>query len=563
MKTLTFALFLLLGIHLPSPAQLSSLNDEFDDPYLFSLHWNNINDVEGWDISQLEQCRIDTVGSGRLVLQPYTCTWEKDKKGPFLFKPMQGDFIFTTEVTISNRKGKGLPKSEFSMAGCMIRVPKNIRDPAWWDPGQENYIYLTTGYATSRYTSCDPCPAPHLEAKSTVNSVSLSRITSLGSSTVTLRIARIENTIFLLYREPGGSFQVLESYERPDFPNTLQVGLIGYTDWRKARTFTDDFHNRHTLTAPLPVGSPNDTQVDFSPDLQARFDYARFEEVSVPTHLDRNDLSRATPEELLRFLGKDPIIASAPAPAATTRYISIWKPAAGKQLEIRGLRQKVFLDTLPPLAKRNYHLAKVLVYFQDGKWRYDGVWRQGGGPSAFYQMENWETFKSWTRVMAQKGFELAQIEIFGDETHPYYAGVWRASESEKILYGTSKWKSFRKKCEKRAASDYHLTDVEVFPFGASGWVAGIWEKGGRTSRMVLKEDWETFVSQWKEYEAKGIYLTDIETFERDGTRWYIGIGRENAPPGQLLLHPSWDDLRVKTEEMKAQGLQLEDLERMK
>ncbi|MCB9284068.1 MAG: hypothetical protein H6563_08360 [Lewinellaceae bacterium] len=542
MKKPILTLFLPLALCFPARAQLSKLSDNFDNPRLFSASWMDINQVEGWGISQLEECRIDTLGSGRLVLKPYSCTWDLDKKGPFRFKTVEGDFIFTTEVNVSNRAGNGLPKSEFSMAGVMIRAPKYMPGPAWWEAGQENYVYLTAGFATSRHPSCMGCKGPHLEAKSTVNSGSTYSIFPLGSSTVTLRIARMGKYVYLLYKEPDGRFSLVEKFLRPDLPNTLQVGLICYTDWQSTKPFTDDFHNRHNLTAQ----SSNDPQASFSPDLLARFDYAYFAEVTTT----ENPLY-ASNEQLMG------IPATAP-----TQYISVWTPADGPQVEVRAIRRAEFLDTLAFFNARSYELTDLSIYFRDGKWRYDGVWQPGVTPVLFYQTENWYGFRIWALKMARKGYQLADFEMFGDSEEQYYAGVWNIEKEKRVLYGAKTWKTFYKKWERLAGSGYTLIDIEAYPDGSSGWIAGLWERGSGPSRLVWKDDWETFANQWKDYESQGIHLTDVETFQRNGKRWYIGIGRQDAPSSQLGFHPSWDDLRMKTGEMKALGLQLEDLERV-
>jgi hypothetical protein len=79
-------------------------------------------------------------------------------------------------------------------------------------------------------------------------------------------------------------------------PDTLQVGLVSYTDWNKVNTYTPAFQNSHTINAnlnPDPSSNPNQP---FNPDIIAKFDYARFEAPIIPTHLIGLDF--ANPNEV-------------------------------------------------------------------------------------------------------------------------------------------------------------------------------------------------------------------------------------------------------------------------
>jgi hypothetical protein len=70
---------------------------------------------------QLEVHDINTSTDDELYMMPYTSSWYEDYKGTLLYKNINQNFVLTTEVTVTNRAGNGLPSSIFSSAGLMIR----------------------------------------------------------------------------------------------------------------------------------------------------------------------------------------------------------------------------------------------------------------------------------------------------------------------------------------------------------------------------------------------------------------------------------------------------------
>ena len=249
-----------------SSCDLSVLNDEFDDASTLA-DWNDINVTEGWGISQVETIDINTTEPGHLVMVPYTCAWFQDRKGPFFYKMLNGNFEFTASVEISNRTGDGLPQSNFSLAGIMIRAPRELNNGAagWADADPENYVFLSIGRADPGM--CGGCPPPHLEVKTTENNVSILRISPISAPIAVLRLVRKGSIIQAFYQIEGGDFVLHQEYDRPDLPVNLQVGLVAYTDWPHAGP-------------PLPVLEHNSTTLidpNFRPDLRAKFDYARFD----------------------------------------------------------------------------------------------------------------------------------------------------------------------------------------------------------------------------------------------------------------------------------------------
>lgn len=295
---LVFALLLMLA----SPAganDLSHLSDEFNNPFTLPL-WLRIHDVEQWGAEQNETYDIDASRPGWLTMVPYTCTWYQDWRGPMAFKRVGGDFVVTASLEARARDGVSIPNSLFSLGGLMIRTPRNIT-PATWTPGGENYVFLSLGYGNAVPRRWQ------YEVKNTISGNSNLILSDATGPLSRLQIARVGNNVICLRRDPAGPWRVHQRYFRPDFPETLQVGAVAYTDWNKSQIFVPFVHNGATLRVPLPPGvtDPNPA-IPFSPDLIARWDYLRFFRPSLPAHLVGVDLTNAglVPDaELLAFLG--------------------------------------------------------------------------------------------------------------------------------------------------------------------------------------------------------------------------------------------------------------------
>ena len=312
----------LLVFHSYAFSQLSSMNDEFSSAATLS-NWQNISTAEGWNADQLELLDIDATQPGKMVQMPYTCSWYADYHGPIIFKTVTGDFIFTTNVSISNRAGNGLPATSYSLGGVMVRTPRNFPNGAYgaggWEFGGENYIFLSIGYGNETGPGLPGSP-PHLEVKTTENSNSTLQLTAIDQTTATIRIARIGAVFIVLYHLEGDNWVVHQRYERNDMPATLQIGLVTYTDWDKVATYETFFQNSHVLNDDLNPDPSGNPFIPFQPDLIAGFDFARFSEVILPSELNSVDLfAEATNEQLLTFLGYDasPICI---APASVTAY---------------------------------------------------------------------------------------------------------------------------------------------------------------------------------------------------------------------------------------------------
>jgi hypothetical protein len=286
----------------PAPAQVRCLSDEFDRPASIHL-WQRVHEAEHYAADQLALWDLDASSPGRMVLMPHTSTWYRDYRGAMAFKEVSGDFVITVRVRATGRDGVSIPASSFSLGGIMLRTARDIT-PDTWQPGGENYVFLSAGYG-----SASPRRWQY-EVKTTTNSDSNLILSDADGPDQLLQIARIGRHIIALRRSPSGSWQVHQRYARPDFPQTLQVGAVAYTDWDKVQHFTPVVHNRTVLNPPLPPGVVDPTPlVPYTPDLLAAYEYARFAAPQVPQDLVGADLSNpgVVPDaRLLEFLGQAP-----------------------------------------------------------------------------------------------------------------------------------------------------------------------------------------------------------------------------------------------------------------
>lgn len=301
----------------PTAVPIPGLSDEFEDAASIT-DWLRVNETEGWNADQLQTFDVDQTQEGRLTMVPHTTVWFENYRGPLAYKTVSGDFAFTTRVNISDRDDIGgsdadnVPgDGDFSLGGVMIRTPRDMTDALnEWTPGSmaddgtnngENFVFLSLGYGNAAYANGEN--QFNLEVKTTRNSSSNLELTELGpdASVAEIQIARIGTDVFTLFRLPGEEWQIHRRFSRPDMPETLQVGMVTYTDWEKANDFDPFYQNSNALT---PDGFDPTPGQAFNPDLVAGFDYARYVSLNVPETLAGVDLlNDATDEQLLSFLG--------------------------------------------------------------------------------------------------------------------------------------------------------------------------------------------------------------------------------------------------------------------
>lgn len=321
---------------------LGPFSDEFDDPATLS-QWSRVYQAEGWGFDQLEQWDIDQSNAGRMTMMPHTSSWYEEWRGVQAYKPIDGDFVVTTDVQPTGRSGSGAPNAQYSLAGIMVRTPRPMTNgQADWTPGGQNYIFLSTGAASNPGTF-------QFEVKDTRNSVSQLSITA-GAPSAKIQVARIGSVFLVLRQIAGSSWEVHRRYIRADMPDTVNVGLTCYTDWNTCFNVGYAFHNQNLLTngRPLPGGG---TLSSANPDLIARFDYVRFRRPQIPAPFAGRDFSNpaeVSNAEILSFLGANTDVPyTAPGPIAPT---ITQQPQARTVTELDDVSFTVAASGTPPLS---------------------------------------------------------------------------------------------------------------------------------------------------------------------------------------------------------------------
>lgn len=268
----------------PSQENLSALSDEFDDASSLD-NWQRVFREEKSPADQLQKLDISQSRHGWLTAVPHSSSWYQDYRGVLLFKPVTGDMVVTMHVKATGRDGESAPGSQFSLAGIMLRQPRDV-SPTSWRPGGENYVFLSVGAANQpgRF---------QYEVKTTVNSDSQLAIAEAPSGEATLRVVRAGDQLLLLRKAAGEDWVLHQRYRRRDFPATLQVGLTTYTDWPSVQRLRPQAHNTTRITGG-------------NPDLQAQVDYIRFAPLpKLPDSLqgkNLGDASQASDADILQWL---------------------------------------------------------------------------------------------------------------------------------------------------------------------------------------------------------------------------------------------------------------------
>lgn len=189
------------------PAQ----NDGFDGDALDDA-WTVVNG----DLAAIE------VRDGSLWITPSRYSvWFHHEAGPGVVQEVTGNFAASTTVRArSVARPDDPPFTNFQFGGLIARDPASDAEET-----PENYVFSVVGYRGD-YLSA--------ETKSTINDASMVDGPPWPSGDAEIRICRVDDTFQLYIREIGAdAWNLAIAYDRPDLPETLQVGPIAYT-------YTDD-----------------------------------------------------------------------------------------------------------------------------------------------------------------------------------------------------------------------------------------------------------------------------------------------------------------------------------
>ena len=240
---------------------LSALNDEFTDASTLA-NWQTFHESERW-VNHVLKADINTSSPNQFHLEPQTGFWFGEvHAGPFFYKTVSGDFTVTTKLKVTGRK-TDLPEKYFSLAGLMIRSPRS-KAVDKEQKGHENWLFLCTGFANDKGKNKRE---PQFETKVTRKSKSKLQIFPAKNDWIELAITRVGHQFIQSYKYQDGDWQILRVINHSEMNQTLQVGLLAYTD----------FNNRMKRRYIFSRKKLNTTvYTDGNPDLIARFDYVHF-----------------------------------------------------------------------------------------------------------------------------------------------------------------------------------------------------------------------------------------------------------------------------------------------
>ncbi len=191
-------------------------------------------DLSAWSVLDEHRATL-AIEAGALVFAPHAHTlWYNDSSGPFVYQLYAGNISVTARVDVhSIASPLDLPQHAYWLGGLMARSASSQH---------ENYVFIGFG---------DEAQGLFVEHKSTVNGASTWGGPSWLNASGELRLCRVGTTFDLLVRSNRDSDWVLvETHERPDLPNELQVGPVAF-----ANTSSPDVRARYEYVAVTSVSN--------------------------------------------------------------------------------------------------------------------------------------------------------------------------------------------------------------------------------------------------------------------------------------------------------------------
>ncbi len=176
------------------------------------------------------------VSGGALHITPSTGgggnLWFNDGAGVLVYRTVDGDFDVRSLMSVEDSDNPGsAPPPEYRLAGILVRDPAS-------GPGNRNTAHVALGVGSAGQ-------GVSYEYKSTDDSVSDWMTIPTPSRFAELRLARVGTVVTMYWRAlPMDSWTVVNSFDRPDLPSTVHVGLMAYAASDPARihaSFDDVF----------------------------------------------------------------------------------------------------------------------------------------------------------------------------------------------------------------------------------------------------------------------------------------------------------------------------------
>ena len=173
--------------------------------------------LEGWTVFNPGAVDIAVDGDAYILTLTRRALWFMNDRGVLIYGVVGGDFKITAEIYTSKQSDPSSPPGgdgSVQLSGLMARSGAG---------GLENYVFIVIG---------DDGNGLSVETKNTEDSFSKYDGPAWGSAGAELRICRM-GSMFNLYKRSVDSndpWELAGSFDRPDLPEELQVGVNIYTD---------------------------------------------------------------------------------------------------------------------------------------------------------------------------------------------------------------------------------------------------------------------------------------------------------------------------------------------
>lgn len=172
---------------------------------------------EAWSVFNPQAVEIKSENGALTMKLIHRALWFMEQRGVLMSQDVTGNFRITADVHTSKSSDLTQPpggNGTVQLGGLMARNGQSAR---------ENYVFVVVG---------DDGDGLSIETKNTVDGLSKFNGPGWDSAEAELRLCRVGQT-FKLYKrhvKSTAAWTSAASFERPDLPQTLQVGLNIYSD---------------------------------------------------------------------------------------------------------------------------------------------------------------------------------------------------------------------------------------------------------------------------------------------------------------------------------------------
>ena len=198
---------------------------------------------EDWSVFNPDYVDIKTENGSLILTLKHRALWFMNQHGVLVYKAVAGNFKITADVYTSKNSDPTQPpggNGSVQLGGVMARNG---------DSGRENYVFIVVG---------DDGDGLSVETKTTQNAESKFEGPAWDSPNAELRLCRFGEAFTAYKRHVGtnDTWTLAKTFDRPDLPDTLQVGVNIYTDSEP------DLQIRYNNIAIQPISSEADCPAD-------------------------------------------------------------------------------------------------------------------------------------------------------------------------------------------------------------------------------------------------------------------------------------------------------------